>query len=106
VVSADIDEHAVRMARGDYQLNQVTPLVAVGSADAFVDGWFDVVVANISGSVVLCILDELRRIMRPEGVLILTGFSIDESRRFKELLVGSRVEALEEWSCVITAHSG
>jgi ribosomal protein L11 methyltransferase len=104
VLALDTDEHAPAVARNDFQMNRVEPLVAIGSADSAASGKFDVTVANISGTVVLAILDELMRIARPEGTLILTGFPEAESMTFETLLPGSRAETLEGWSCIVAAN--
>lgn len=104
VLALDTDEGVVNAARNDFRLNQVSPLVVVGSADAVAGSAFDITVANISGTVLLAILDDLLRITEPGGILILTGFSEDESARFEALLPGSRVLHLEGWSCVIAEN--
>ena len=103
VAALDTDEQAAAIARSDFQLNRTAPLVAVGSADALAAGKFDVTVANISGTVLLAILDELMRITEPGGTLILTGFPEVESTTFQALLPGSHSETLEGWSCVVAA---
>ena len=99
-LAADIDESAMGFAQGDFRLNCVAPLLVTGSADALAGGVFDVTIANISGTVILSILDDLLRITKPGGVLILTGFTEPECARFEELFPDSNSSTRDGWGCL------
>jgi ribosomal protein L11 methyltransferase len=105
-VCVDLDEAAMAAARENSGLNQFhvnrsAPLLAVGSAEAIATNWADVTVANISGTVLLTIFDELERVTALGGKMILTGFSEAELRPIRGLFAGARVVASGEWRCVI-----
>jgi ribosomal protein L11 methyltransferase len=102
---ADLDEAALQAARENFQLNGLDPLLVVGSADAFADASADVVIANISGTVLLSILDDLVRIVRSGGHLILTGFTEYELPAFQSIWPEGKVLALNEWRCLMTYDS-
>jgi ribosomal protein L11 methyltransferase len=93
-VGVDRDEAALQVARENFELNGLTANLVAGSADAFADSCADIVVANISGTVLLYILDDLMRLGR---TLLLTGFTEYELPAFEQLLPNSKVIALDEW---------
>ncbi len=80
-VGVDTDAEALQAARENCLLNSIAPLVTIGSADCLVANCSDVTVANINGTVLLSILDDLRRITRKNGFLILTGFPESGTKR-------------------------
>jgi ribosomal protein L11 methyltransferase len=100
-VGIDPDEEAVLVARENFQLNHFFPSLAAAFADAVRTGWADVTVANISGTVLLAVMDELLRITRPGGELVLTGFSAAELPAFESLLNGGRILSSGEWRCLM-----
>jgi ribosomal protein L11 methyltransferase len=100
-VGVDVAAGTLETARENFLLNTLpTPLVAAGSADCLSTGCSDVTVANISGTVLLSILDDLRRITRDNGFLILTGFPEWELSAFQQEFPGATVAAIDEWRCI------
>lgn len=97
-IDPDID--ALQTARENFRLNNLAQDLAAGSADCIADGWADITVANISGTVLLSILDDLLRITRPGGHLILSGFTNDEAPVFLRLFPDAEQTAREGWSCL------
>jgi SAM-dependent methyltransferase len=73
VVGADIDETAIAVARRHFS----GPLF-VGSADGFPEGTADLVISNITARVNDRITGELRRIVKPGGRVVLSGFTSEE----------------------------
>ena len=69
VISCDLDVNAVISARG---INSSS--LFLGTADAMRTASADLVVANISAHVVDALADELCRVVKPDGLLILAGF--------------------------------
>jgi ribosomal protein L11 methyltransferase len=97
----DTDQEAVfGAAVENFTLNGFAPMLAVGSADVVKDAVADVTVANISGTVLVYIADDLLRITKPKGKLILTGFSEWELPAFFELFPSAEVSAMNEWRCL------
>ena len=98
----DPDTGALQTARENFELNGLTPALVAGSADCVANGWADVTVANISGTVLLSILDDLLRVTRPGGILILSGFTNDETLAFLRLFPDAGQTTREGWSCLTT----
>lgn len=99
-ISVDYDETALHVARENLSLNGLNALLAAGSADCLADQIADIAIANISGTVLLSILDHLLRVTRRDGRLILTGFPEAELRAFQELLPPAEVSMLGGWCCL------
>jgi ribosomal protein L11 methyltransferase len=100
VCGFDTDANALTTARENFRLNGLTPGLIAGSTECLRGAWADLVVANISGTVLLALFDELLRVLRPSGRLILSGFTEGELDTFRQLLPGAEVTALNEWRCV------
>src|SRR5579872_3263092 len=73
VYACDIDPIAVEIARQGF----------VGSVDAVASGSVDLVVANISPEAVIGLAPDLRRVLRPGGTLLASGFERDEIETVK-----------------------
>jgi ribosomal protein L11 methyltransferase len=93
IFSCDIHEDAMQSARHHVQ----SPLF-LGSADAVRSAVADVVLANISARIVDHIAADLKRILKPAGLLILSGFIADNPpkhfRPIEETIQG-------DWLCWI-----
>jgi ribosomal protein L11 methyltransferase len=100
-IGIDPDEQGLLVARDNFRLNELPALLAAGFADAVASEWADVTVANISGTVLLDVMDELLRITKPGGVLVLTGFTEAELSAFQSLVSRGRVLSSGEWRCLI-----
>lgn len=99
----DLDEAALRAARENFELNGLSACLAAGSGDCVATAWADVTVANINATVLLSIFDDLARITRPGGWLILTGFPKIEARLLETAFLKTETIRKDEWCCV-TAH--
>ncbi|HTU45602.1 MAG TPA: 50S ribosomal protein L11 methyltransferase [Bryobacteraceae bacterium] len=104
-IGLDTDESALATARENFSLNAFEPLLIAGSAECVSDGIADIAIANINGSVLLSIFDELLRITKGNGHLILTGFPELELAPFQQLLPGAEISILAEWCCVTATLS-
>ena len=69
VISCDIDEDAIRLARG-----LASKEIFTGSADALSAECADVVLANISAVVLDRLAFDLRRVGKQQGKLVVSGF--------------------------------
>ncbi len=69
IFSCDIHEDAVATAR-----EHVDTPVFLGSADAISSATVDLVLANISATVLDTLAFDLRRVVKPEGLLVISGF--------------------------------
>jgi ribosomal protein L11 methyltransferase len=79
-VACDIDPIAVEIAREGF----------VGSVDAVASGVADLVLANISPEVLISFAADLLRARRPGGVLLASGFELNEVEQVRAALGGGR----------------
>lgn len=100
-VGIDPDENAIRVARDNLQLNGFSGLLVTGFTDALAPGWADVTAANISATVLVEIMDDLVRITRPGGMMVLTGFTEPELAAIQALAGKGQVSSQEEWRCLV-----
>jgi ribosomal protein L11 methyltransferase len=96
----DTDWTSLACARENFQLNDWQPTLALGSAECIASHSAATVVANISGTVLLSLADELLRIVKPGGWLILTGFPENELSVVEEIFGQGEVTASNEWRCL------
>lgn len=99
-IGLDTDCAALRVACENFELNDLSAELSCGSADALATSCSDITVANISATVLLAIWEDLLRITRRPGYLILTGFSDGEAQTLQELLPDPDIIELEGWSCL------
>jgi ribosomal protein L11 methyltransferase len=92
VFACDVDPVAVEIAGEGF----------VGSADAVGPGTADVVVANISPEAIEGLAAEFRRVLKPGGILLASGFERTDVERMKAALPGARdVRSKGEWALVV-----
>lgn len=104
-IGVDTDESALAAARENFSLNALDPLLIAGSAACLTGGIADITIANINATVLLSIFDDLLRITRHNGRLILTGFPEPELAPVQRLLPRAEISSLAEWSCLIARPS-
>lgn len=104
-VGVDVDLAALSAARENFDLNGLGAELVCGSADALASNVADITIANISGTALLAIWDDLARITRRPGQLILTGFPESEASFFKELLPNAQAIQQEGWCCFMARMS-
>jgi len=100
----DDDDDAVASARENLALNPTARVVVdVGDLRATGRAAADVVLANLTGGLLVAAAPELRHLTKPGGRLILSGFlRVDEAdvlRAFSPLTLEHRDEE-EDWLCV------
>jgi ribosomal protein L11 methyltransferase len=100
-IGMDIDEASLHAARENFLLNDLTPQLVAGSVGAAADAWADITVANISGTVLLSMLDELLRITSVNGRLILTGFAEGECQALQTYFPDAIVSRINGWRCLV-----
>jgi ribosomal protein L11 methyltransferase len=103
--AVDNDFAALETARENFELNDLAPKLAAGSADCVATACADITVANINATVLLDMLDELLRVTAPGGCLILTGFTNAECEALARNLPPAEPLALGEWRCLVVKPS-
>lgn len=100
VIGLDPDEAALRAATENFELNHLRANLGAASADCLASDVFDIVVANISATVLLSIADDRLRIVRSRGTLVLTGFAEAESAVVRQVFTGCTEVEQDGWSCL------
>ncbi|MBZ5596590.1 MAG: 50S ribosomal protein L11 methyltransferase [Acidobacteriia bacterium] len=98
VIACDIDPVAVELAR--------QPSSFVGTADAVRTGTVDLVVANISPEAIIALAPEVMRVLRAQGVAIVSGFEGAEVGGIEAALAANGATVREShakniWSAVV-----
>ena len=110
ITAYDIDEWSIENTRHNAIINQVNEHLNVLCGDASlldsITERFDYVVANINRNILLQDMPRFRQVMNPNGILILSGFYIEDipllEAKGKELglnLVNQREN--NHWACII-----
>jgi len=100
VEAVDVDPVAVRVAQENVELNQVAARVRVARGDlgTVLQGQADVVVANIIADVILLLLQDLPRLLKPAGVFLASGIiepraaEVEAAMRQAGLQISERLE--------------
>jgi ribosomal protein L11 methyltransferase len=96
----DMDLPSLATAQENFGLNDFPATVAQGSAECIASESADIAVANISGTVLLSIADELLGICKPGGWMILTGFPESELAAVQGMFGSGEVTEMNEWRCL------
>lgn len=105
----DIDELAVESTKENLELNRVssekTEVFKGNLLEVVKDKKFDVVVANILADVIMMLLDDMSRVIKKDGIIILSGIIEDKVSEVEEKILGAGFEILEikkdkEWRAI------
>jgi len=106
-VAFDNDPEAIQVARANARLNpEASPILFLaGEPDSIPPGLFDIVVANLNGTILERVLGDLARRLGPRGHLILSGLLEEEAGSIDALAKGFgtrpvRVTTLDGWACL------
>jgi len=97
----DTDEAALQAAKQNFELNELKANLVAGSADCLAVDCADVTIANINATVLLFLVEDLIRITKVDGRLILTGFTEAELNGLRRNFTNSSVLEMDEWRCLI-----
>jgi ribosomal protein L11 methyltransferase len=96
VYGCDTDPVAVEIAGNGF----------VGSAGAVRSGAMDLVVANISPEAIIRLAPELKRVLKPDGVLLASGFEIHEVEAVQAALPPAlEVKTKGKWALVVASET-
>lgn len=106
--AADLDAEAIASARSHASLNDVPlRIVQADGASAFRPGAFDLVVANLSASLLRERQNEILPLLRSGGLLIFSGFLVGDLPELRAAYVGAgRVTQRSdgEWAALVLAR--
>ena len=108
VLALDIDPQAAAVARENVRLNGLEAVVQVaeGGLDEALRAAFDLAMANISAPVIVEMASALAAVLRPGGLLIVAGFSVESADRVssglaRTGLMAERALADGDWRALI-----
>ena len=79
----------------------------VGSVDAVASGSMDLAMANISPEAIMALAPDLRRVLRPRGVLLASGFELHEIDMVRAALGGAgEVRRKGNWGLIADSMLG
>ncbi len=108
VRAVDVASAAVEATRDNAVRNGVGELVDVDTTPASdLDGTYDLVVANILAPTLIELADDLRRLTRPDGRLVISGILAERHEHVLAALAPMTVEqtdALDGWAAVTLRH--
>ncbi len=97
VKAVDLDPVAVRVAQENVEVNRVSDVVEIlqGDLGTVLHGRADLVVANIIADVILALLSDLPRLLRPKGVFLASGIIENRAVDVEEGLIQAGFKILE-----------
>ncbi|MGC7870127.1 50S ribosomal protein L11 methyltransferase [Desulfosporosinus sp. SYSU MS00001] len=97
VEAVDLDSVAVRVAQENVDLNHVSDKVRVlrGDLGTVLSGQAQVVIANIIADIILMLLEDLKRILSPEGEFLASGIIEHRASDVEEGMKKAGLEILE-----------
>lgn len=113
VLATDLDEVAVRAAAENIALNNTENVVTVRQNDLLkgIEEEADVIVANILAEVIVLFPEDVRRLLKPNGLFIASGIIKDKEDFVKEALVKAGLEIIAtkqqgDWIAIISKQGG
>lgn len=103
VTGIEIDPEAQRVARENVKLNKLTQIDIPDAQLEEIRDQYDVVVANIIDGVLIKIKEDLKRVLKPGGYMLLTGILQERDNHFFENFIeGSGLNVIrrlekDEW---------
>ena len=111
VYGCDIDENSVRIAGENAALNGVGERITFRQGDLArdVDGQYDVVTANIVADIILRLIDDIPRVMKPGGTFIASGIIEEREDEILQKLAASGFSVLDcrrsgGWSAIVSTR--
>lgn len=105
VLAIDDDADAITAAEENVALNQESRIaLEVADLRASKIGQFDIVIANLTGGLLIASADRLQSFAAPGGQLVLSGFMDHEERDVLHAFAGCSVERRaqeDEWICAV-----
>jgi ribosomal protein L11 methyltransferase len=104
----DLDDVAVQSARTNVQLNKVDDVVEVGQNNLLsgIEGPVDGIVANLLAEIVLRLVDDAKKVIKPGGYFISSGIIGAKREEVEEKLVQAGFDVVEvitqeDWVAII-----
>jgi ribosomal protein L11 methyltransferase len=112
VAAIDKDREALRWAKRNMELNELTHKIELSSVPVNrLKGAFTLLTANLIYTEIIKILNHLERLTAPAGWLIVSGILIDQKTKTERALEKSGFLPanqlhVEEWICILARKEG
>lgn len=113
VRAVDFDPTAVRIAKENVKINDVSDLVQVAESDLLkgIEGQADVIIANIIADIIIRLLDDIPHKLKKGGTLLASGIIADRLADVTEAVIdhGLTVDKVVEeggWAAMVIHHGG
>ncbi|WP_297517522.1 50S ribosomal protein L11 methyltransferase [uncultured Clostridium sp.] len=106
-LGVDLDPVAVESAKKNIELNDVTNIeIVYGDLVEVVEGKADIVVANILAEIVCLLTDDVKKVLKKDGLFISSGIIHERKQMVLDKLEEQGFEIIEateegEWDCII-----
>lgn len=109
VTAIDYDEWSITNCRENILQNQVSSIEVRKSDRADINGYFDVILANINKNVILDNLMVLAKQLNPGGVLLLSGLLVEDEEEMTDAAKQAGLQLLDKvdrhnWLCLKLSH--
>ncbi|MDP3025179.1 MAG: 50S ribosomal protein L11 methyltransferase [candidate division Zixibacteria bacterium] len=109
VLALDIDQDAINNAQENIKRNKVQKTVdlKLGTLNNKISAnYFDLIVANLTKTQIAKFFDGMNRVLKKEGIFILSGIQNEENKEMKKFLLTKKVLLKEivsekEWVCFV-----
>ena len=106
-VGVDLDPVAVESSKENVKYNNLNNIeILEGNLVEVIDGKADVVVANILAEIICILTDDVKRVLKDNGIFITSGIIHDRVDMVCEKLEATGFEVIEknrdgEWNCIV-----
>lgn len=106
-IGVDLDPVAVESSIENVQYNDLNNIeILYGNLVEVIDGKADVIVANILAEIICILTDDVKRVLKEDGIFITSGIIHDRVDMVCEKLEASGFEVIEknrdgEWNCIV-----
>lgn len=98
VVAIDLDKTAVKISKENVALNQFDHIIQVFHGDLVsqIGEKSDIVVANIMADIILLLLDDIKKVLKDNGLFIASGIILDRLTEIEDKLAETNFEIVEK----------
>ncbi|MDE3058823.1 MAG: 50S ribosomal protein L11 methyltransferase [Bacteroidota bacterium] len=106
-IGIDTDEWSFKNAQDNVHLNNVENFIEIklGSIEIIEEAAFDLILANITRTIIISLLDKITKQLKQKGIVLLSGFVGEDKEIVTNALIEARYETLEtvrenEWLAI------
>jgi ribosomal protein L11 methyltransferase len=96
-IGIDTDKWSFQNAQENVRLNNAENMVEIklGSVETIVESTFDLILANITRTIILSLLNEITTKLKNKGIILLSGFVSEDEAIITKALIDFRYKVLE-----------